>query len=160
MADAEYTLYSHPFSFYSMMARHTIQLGRNAKDATPPRTITLRYVDHRANDTLREDYLVNVNPKGQVPSMTGGSLKQPLTDSISISLYLAEHHFPSMLPAQQAKRIRNLVKRIHAIYGLSYSNKTPTAEMTRYNPSPVEDILKSPDISPAYRAALEKKLAL
>ncbi|KAJ9203242.1 hypothetical protein DTO164E3_2713 [Paecilomyces variotii] len=158
LGNAEYTLYSSPFSLYSMMSRHTIQLGPTTHDARPPRKITLSFVNHRKNENLKEDYLVRVNPKGQVPAMTGNILEQPLTDSISISLYLAVKHYPAMLPAEHAAVIRGLLERIHSIYGLSFSNKNPTPEMMQYNPSPVEDLLKRPDLSPEYRKALEAKL--
>lgn len=157
--NAEYTLYSFPFSLYSMMARHTVQLGPTTHGARPPKQITLHFVNHLKNDNLKEDYL-RVNPKGQIPAMTGSCLEQPLTDSISISLHLAEKHYPAMLPAGHAAVIRDLLKRIHAIYGLSFNNKNPTPEMMQYNPSPVEDILKRTDLSPEYRKALEAKLKL
>jgi glutathione S-transferase len=143
-----------------MMARHTVQLGPATHNAKPPQKITLSFINHRKNQNLNEEYLVLVNPKGQVPAMTGNVLEQPLTDSRSISLHLAEKHYPAMLPAEHAVVIQDLLKRIHAIYGLSFSNKNPTAEMTQYNPSPVEDILKKTDLSPKYRAALEAKLSL
>ncbi|KAK7415583.1 hypothetical protein QQZ08_012299 [Neonectria magnoliae] len=158
LSNAEYTLYSFPFSLYSMMARHTIQLGPTTPGARPPK-ISLGFINHRKNETLREDYLLRVNPKGQVPAMTGNVLEQPLTDSLSISLYLAEKHYPAMLPADHEAVIRDLLDRIHAIYGLSFSHKNPTAEMKLHNPSPVEDILKATDLSPEYRLALEAKLS-
>ncbi|KAK9414825.1 putative GST N-terminal domain-containing protein [Seiridium unicorne] len=159
LGKTEYTLYSSPFSLYSMMARHTVQLGPLTHDARPPGKITLSFVNHKENENLKEDYLVQVNPKGQVPAMTGNVLRQPLRDSISISIYLAEKHYPAMLPAEHAPVIRNLLERMHAIYGLSFSNRNPTAEMMQHNPSPMEDILKRTDISPKYRAALNYKLA-
>lgn len=162
MADsnnAEYTLYSAPFSLYSMMARHTVQLGPETLGAKPPRKITLSFVNHRENGNLEEDYL-KVNPKGQLPAMTGSVLDQPLTSSHCISLYLAEKHYPAMLPAEQADVIRDLIERLHAVPGPSFSNRKPTTEMMQHNPSPVENILKRTDLSPEYRAALETKLSL
>lgn len=159
LENAEYTLYSSPFSLYSMMARHTIQLGRASKNAKPPKSITLHFINHRKDKNLEEEYL-QVNPKGQVPAMTGNILKQPLTDSISISLYLAENHYPALLPAEHAAVIKDLLQRFHSIYGLSFSNLKPTAEMRKYYPSPVEDLLKRTDISPEYRKLLEGKLKL
>lgn len=157
--NAEYILYSSPFSLYSMMARHTIILGSTTHGARPPKSITLAFVNHAANENLREDYL-QLNPKGQVPTMTGNVLEQPLTESNSISLYLAENHYPAMLPAEHAAVIRDLIKRIHAIPGPSFSIKNPTAEMQQRNPSAVDDILKNTDLSPEYRKALEAKLDL
>lgn len=163
MADldnAEYTLYSSPFSLYSMMARHTVQLGPTTRGARPPRKVALSFVNHRRNENLREDYLVRVNPRGQVPSMAGDVLERPLTDSVSITLYLAETHYPAMLPPEHAAAIRNLLERIHAIHGLSITNNNPTPGQRERNPSPAEDILKRTDISPEYRKALEDKLKL
>ncbi|KAF4993790.1 hypothetical protein FGRMN_6224 [Fusarium graminum] len=125
----------------------------------PPRSINLSFVNHKAHENLNEDYLIKVNPKGQVPSMTGNVLDQPLTDSRSISLHLAEKHYPAMLGAQHEDVVRDLFERLHAVYGLSISNNNPTPEMTKYNPSPVEKMLQKDDISPEYRAALEVKLA-
>lgn len=162
MADlnnADYTLYSSPFSLYSMMARHTIQLGRMSQNARPPKSITLDFIYHRKDRNLEEDYL-RVNPKGQVPAMTGNVLEQPLTDSISISLYMAEKHYPALLPAEHAAVIKDLLQRFHSIYGLSFSNLKPTSVMDHYNPSPVEKILERTDISPEYRKLLEGKLKL
>ncbi|RGP79781.1 hypothetical protein FLONG3_2094 [Fusarium longipes] len=157
--DAEYTLYSSPFSLYSMMARHTVQLGPTSQNAMPPKSITLFFINHKANENLNEEYLIKINPKGQVPAMTGNFLDQPLTDSRSISLHLAEKHYPSMLPETHSGVIIDLFERLHSICGPSISNKNPTPEMTKYNPSPVEGILARPDISPEYRSALERKLA-
>ncbi|KAH9898826.1 hypothetical protein F4778DRAFT_771816 [Xylariomycetidae sp. FL2044] len=158
LSDAEYLLYSAPFSLYSMMARHTAVLGPTTSDARPPKTISLELVNNKANDNLKEDYL-RVNPKGQVPAMAGNVLDQPLTDSISISLYLAEKHYPAMLPAEHATAIRDLLGRIHAVPGPAFSNKSPTAEMRQHVPSPAEKILlQGKDLSPEYRRALEAKV--
>jgi glutathione S-transferase len=157
--NAEYTLYSSPFSLYSMMARHTIQLGRVSQTTRPPKSITLHFINHGQHENLKEEYL-KVNPKGQVPAMTGNVLEQPLTDSISISLHLAEKHYPALLPTEHAAVIRDLLQRFHSIYGQSFSNPKPTAEMKKFNPSPVEKILERTDISPEYRKLLEVKLKL
>ncbi|KPM34294.1 hypothetical protein AK830_g12280 [Neonectria ditissima] len=158
MSNAEYTLYSWPFSLYSMMVRHTIQLGPTTRNATPPRKISLGFVKHHMDENLEEDYLLRVNPKGQVPAMTGNVVEQPLTESRLISLYLAEKHYPAMLPVEHADAIRNLLDRIHSVYGLSFSNKNPTAEMVQHNPSSAEDMLKRTDLSPKYREALEAQV--
>lgn len=142
------------------MARHTTQLGPTTHGATPPKSITLHFIDHKAHENLGEDYLINVNPRGQVPAMQGNLLKETLTESRAISLHLAEKHYPAMLGDKCENTVRDLFERLHAVYGLSISNPKPTAEMTRRNPSPVEKMLQRTDISPQYRAALEAKLAL
>ncbi|EFX06513.1 hypothetical protein CMQ_6834 [Grosmannia clavigera kw1407] len=140
------------------MARHTALLGPTTLDARPPKIIALRFVNREREENLGEEYLVRVNPKGQVPAMTGNVLEQPLTDSESISLHLAEKHYPSMLPIQHAAVIRGLLDQFHSIHGQSFSNKRPTAAMVQHNPSPVEGFLKRTDLSPEYRRALETKL--
>ncbi|KAF4449350.1 hypothetical protein F53441_7328 [Fusarium austroafricanum] len=157
--DAEYTLYSSPFSLYSMMARHTILLGPKTHGAMPPKSITLHFIDHKNNQNLNEDYLININPRGQVPAMTGTFLEKPLTESRAISLHMAEKHYPAMMPTKYETAVKDLFERLHAVYGLSIFNKNPTPDMTKRNPSPVEKILERTDISPQYRKALEAKLA-
>lgn len=159
LRNAEYTLYSSPFSLYSMMARHTVQLGPLTDHTIPPRNIDLSFINHGKNHNLKEEYL-RINPKGQVPSLMGNVLKEPLTDSISISLYLAEKHYPALLPTAHAGIIKQLLERIHQVNGLSINNKKATPGMQKYNPSPAADILKRTDISSEYRKALEFKLGL
>lgn len=159
-SDAEYTLYSSPFSLYSMMVRHTVLLGSTTRGARPPKDITLSFIDRETEENLGEEFLVGVNPKGQVPAMTGNVLESPLTDSCSISLYLAEKHYPAMLPKEHAALIKGLLEKLHAVHGLSFSYKSPTAAMVQYNPSSVEEILKRTDLSPQYRRALDAKLEL
>ncbi|WZH49434.1 hypothetical protein QYS62_010635 [Fusarium acuminatum] len=112
--DAEYTLYSSPFSLYSMMARHTVQLGPTTHNAMPPKSITLSFVNHKAHENLNEEYL-KINPKGQVPAMTGNLLDHTLTDSYSISLHLAEKHYPAMLGGPHEDVVRGLFERLHAV---------------------------------------------
>jgi glutathione S-transferase len=116
-------------------------------------------MDNSKFDNITEQYL-KINPKGQIPSLTGSILSQPLTDSLAISLYLAETHYPALLPAAHADLIRELLDRIHRISGLSINNKKATPEMQKYNPSPVQEILARTDISPEYRKALQFKLRL
>lgn len=159
LRNAEYTLYSAPFSLYSMMARHTVQLGPLTDHTTPPCNIDLSFINHGKNDNLKEEYL-KINPKGQIPSLVGNVLKEPLTDSISISLYLAEKHYPALLPTAQAALIKQLLERIHQVNGPSINNKKASPEMQKYNPSPAAEMLKRTDISPEYRKALEFKLRL
>ena len=158
--EAQFTLYSSPFSLYSMMVRHTIYLGTTTTGATSPGTIALSFINTRKDHNLSEHYLLRVNPKGQIPALTGNGLDQPLVGSPSISLYLAEEYYPAMLPAGSAAIIKDLLQRVHAVHGPSFSNKNPTAEMMRHSPSPAENILSKTDLSPEYRKALEAKVEL
>jgi hypothetical protein len=62
-----YALHNQPFSLFSMMVRFTYVLGRSSADSTTAGVhIEYRLVDHHRNENLSEDYLININPKGQV----------------------------------------------------------------------------------------------
>lgn len=62
-----YTLHNQPFSLFSMMVRFTYVLGRGSADSTT-NGVHLEYklVDHQRDENLAEDYLMKINPKGQV----------------------------------------------------------------------------------------------
>lgn len=62
-----YTLHNQPFSLFSIMVRFTYVLGRSSADpATAGVHIENKLVDHHRDENLGEDYLLKVNPKGQV----------------------------------------------------------------------------------------------
>jgi hypothetical protein len=62
-----YTLHNQPFSLFSMMVRFTYVLGRSSADSTTAGVhVEYKLVDHHRHENLAEDYLCNVNPKGQV----------------------------------------------------------------------------------------------
>lgn len=62
-----YVLHNQPFSLFSMMVRFTYALGRTSADpATVGVHLENKLVDHHRDENLAEDYLLNINPKGQV----------------------------------------------------------------------------------------------
>ncbi|KAK6197291.1 hypothetical protein LQW54_010753 [Pestalotiopsis sp. IQ-011] len=140
------------------MARYTHALGRAFSHEEPDESINinLKLVDIHRNGTITEDYLLNVNPKGQVPALTGGDLSAPLTDSLDISFWLCDH-FPILLPDAHELAIRELLSRLHKFKGLSLS---VTSKTDRHAGVPLPELyatLARSDISQEYRSALKYK---
>ncbi|KAG8158127.1 hypothetical protein KVR01_011888 [Diaporthe batatas] len=158
-----YTLHNQPFSLFSMMVRFTYVLGRSSADnATDGVNIEYKLVDHHRYENLGEDYLINVNPKGQVPTLTGPKLPAPLTDSVDISYWLSGH-YPKLLPPDLEPTIRDLFTKLHDIdiYCLCVRPESvpPEWRTSGVPPVSVDALLAKPDseISPEYRKALLKK---
>lgn len=62
-----YTLHNQPFSLFSMMVRFTYALGRSSADPnTAGVHLENKLVDHHRDENLAEEYLLKINPKGQV----------------------------------------------------------------------------------------------
>ncbi|KAE8155071.1 hypothetical protein BDV25DRAFT_135404 [Aspergillus avenaceus] len=137
-------LYFFPFSIYSIMVRFTIALALRDKFASRELVrLTYQLVNLHRNENLEEGYLVNVNPKGQVPALTAKSLPAPLTDSLSISYWVCERQ-PSLIPETHRASIHRLLSQLHCIQG------------NPQNPA-VYDLLARRDITPEHRRALEYK---
>lgn len=158
MQSTSYTLHMFPFSLYSLMAKFTWVLGRStAPDARVD--VAMMLVNLHRDENVSEAYLVGINPKGQVPALTGGELARPLTDSLDISYFFCKDHFPALLPAAHESTIANLLGQLHAIRALSLS--VPQASrQDREVPCPrVDELLASDQLGSAYRQALEFKRA-
>ncbi|POS70335.1 hypothetical protein DHEL01_v211268 [Diaporthe helianthi] len=158
-----YTLHNYPFSLFSIMVRFTYVLGRSSADpATSGVHIDYQLVDINRQENLGEDYLININPKGQVPALTGPKLPAPLTDSVDISYWLCGH-YPKLLPPGIEPTIRDLFTKLHDIHIYSLcvrpESVPPEWRTSGIPPTTVDALLGKPDseVSPAYRRALEKK---
>ncbi|KAL2283260.1 hypothetical protein FJTKL_10136 [Diaporthe vaccinii] len=158
-----YLLHNQPFSLFSMMVRFTYALGRTSADpATVGVHLENKLVDHHRDENLAEDYLLNINPKGQVPALTGPKLPAPLTDSVDISYWLCGH-YPKLLPPDHESTIRDMFRKLHdiPIFTLSARRDSMPPEWLANGipPTAVDALLARPDseISPAYRRALENK---
>ncbi len=67
MSKMSYTLYYHPYSICSIMVRYTLALRGPPKAGSPDVTVREEVVDiNDSLDQLTENYLCNINPKGQV----------------------------------------------------------------------------------------------
>ncbi|CEJ88839.1 hypothetical protein VHEMI04866 [[Torrubiella] hemipterigena] len=151
-----YTLHVFPFSLYSIMARFTYVLARSTKSPVGNDIVfENKLVNLHHDENISEDYLVHINPKGQVPALTGASLDTPLTDSLEISYWICER-YPKMLPSSFEKQIREALKELHRIKAICLS--VPKEDHGERIPCPaVDDLLAKNDISNEYRAALTFK---
>jgi hypothetical protein len=61
-----YTLYHHPYSICSIMVRYTLALRGSPKDPSSQINVTEKVVDIFHEAQLEEDFLLNINAKGQV----------------------------------------------------------------------------------------------
>ena len=80
-----------------------------------------------------------------------------MSESLRITLYISES-YPQLLPTVHQKTILSLLDELHAIsaYSLSFP---PPKDGSPLRPSPkLTELLARPDISDAYRKALEHKL--
>lgn len=158
--DTHYVLYIFPFSLYSIMARFTAALGA-AYHAPPghstPR-IELRLVNLHTDEEMEEEYLLRVNSKGQVPAMSSSALPATLTDSLDISYWLANEHYPGLLPDAHRTEIVELLGELHAIQAQSLSVKKVREGYEVEFPNPkLDEHLARDDISDSYRQALKYK---
>lgn len=179
-----YILHNQPFSLFSMMVRFTYALGRSSADPnTAGVHLENKLVDHHRDENLAEDYLLNINPKGQVwfgsrqvfkdvrltcyqvPALTGPKLSAPLTDSVDISYWLCGQ-YPKLLPPDHEPTIRDMFRKLHdiPIFTLSARRDSmpPEWQANGIPPTAVDALLAKPDseISPEYRKALEGKREL
>src|SRR6266536_361321 len=108
-----YTVHHNPFSICSIMTRMTLAM-RKPTTSPDPNTFHEQLVDIYKDEQLSEPFLTTVYPKGQVPAMTGGSLSEPLTDSLDITYYLCDL-YPNLAPAEHKEVIYRLLKELHQI---------------------------------------------
>ncbi|OAA60070.1 Thioredoxin-like fold protein [Cordyceps fumosorosea ARSEF 2679] len=149
-----FTLHMFPFSLYSIMVMYTYVLGK--QDASEDGGISLSYnlINLHRDENISEEYLAKINPKGLVPTLTGGSLSQPMPESLDISYWLCSH-FPHLLPEPNEAKIRKLLADIHAIQGLCLSiDKGDRMEKV---PCDADEALERDDLRLEYRRALEYK---
>ena len=65
-AENHHTLYYYPFSLYSLYVRYAIVLRGEPRTPGTVMTIEERLVDLQEEQQLEEDYLLKINPLGQV----------------------------------------------------------------------------------------------
>jgi glutathione S-transferase len=151
-----YTVYYNPFSICSIFVRSTLAFSKTPASGTPI-TVTESLVDIYKDEQLHEDFLLTINPKGQVPAMTSPSLAEPLTDSLPITYHICEL-YPHLAPGENKEFIYRLLKELHAIQYLSLSF-TPAQNRAGGITIAIEKLLERGDISEKYREALKWKAA-
>lgn len=175
---ADYELYYNRFSICSTQARLTLAMQKLS--TTPEQAIDVKqtHVDIYTAEQLSENYLLNVNPKGQVswsifhlvviysyllpyqqvPAMTSRHFKMPLTDSYDITEYIGEK-CTGLCPPAHKDTILRLLKELHSIQFLALSFK-PEERRAEGITKEIQDRLAQKNISEQYRKALEWKADL
>ncbi|CAJ2500532.1 Uu.00g033850.m01.CDS01 [Anthostomella pinea] len=158
MGPRSYNLYHHPYSVCSIMVRYTLALAGEPRDTDSAMDIEEKVIDIFHNAQLDEEYLCNVNPKGQVPVLKSSSLVKPLPDSVAITHFIAEH-YPALFPAAHAPEITRLLKELHRLnfFSLCFGNRPQVAQGFV---KALHDRLGREDITKEYRRALEYKLSV
>ncbi|KAJ6789437.1 hypothetical protein PWT90_00238 [Aphanocladium album] len=136
------------------MVMYTYVLGKELSDGEAGVSISNKLVNLHRDENIHEEYLKKINPKGLVPTLTGGSLTEPLPESLAISYWLSSH-YPRLLPVAKEQSIRKLLNDIHSIQGMCLS----VAKGTRMDkvPCDADEPLQRTDLSSEYRQALEYK---
>ena len=158
MAAAKYILYHHPYSICSLMVRYTQAVAGHPRDSSSAMKLDEQVVEIMKGAQLEEDFLVKVNPKGQVPALTSSSLATPITDSLDITYYIAER-YPTLMPPEHKQSIIDLLGDLHEInyFSLSFGDKP---ERAKGQAKAIRDRIADPTISSEYRNALEYKLSM
>ncbi|KAH0846028.1 hypothetical protein FOPE_12242 [Fonsecaea pedrosoi] len=152
-------LYYDRRSICSSMVRYTLACTGSPGKNCLSLSLELREIDIYKGEQLSESYLCEVNPKGQVPSLSSpGFFEKPMTDSLDITLWLCERH-PDLRPAEYADDINRLLRDLHAInfFTLSMRNRPQRAEMLE---GTILARLDAPDLSDRHKKALEYKLTV
>ncbi|KAH8812214.1 hypothetical protein F5884DRAFT_784746 [Xylogone sp. PMI_703] len=156
---APFVLYHHPYSICSLMVRLTLAMRGRPKDLDSEMTVEERVVDIFNSLQLEEDFLCNINPKGQVPVLVHQSDgPKALPDSLEITLYIAKL-YPELIPDGERSHIIDLLRELHSVnyFSLSFQKKPAYGQGLL---SAVLERLQRPGISPRYQKALEYKLTV
>jgi glutathione S-transferase len=152
-------LYHHPYSICSIMVRYTLAIRGAPKDASAAIVVEEQEVDIYHGAQLKEQYLCEVNSKGQVPVLAGAALHPaPITKSLDITMYVAEL-YSDLQPTAHKQHIARFLHDLHAInyFSLSFGAKPQHASAMK---DAVLQRMNEPSTSQRYREALEYKLKI
>ncbi|KAJ0110010.1 hypothetical protein J7T55_0148127 [Diaporthe amygdali] len=153
---ATHILYYNAFSLNSTMARYAFALRGALKPGQSEITIQEEPLDiGLKREQLTEHYLVDINPKGEVPVLAPVSGGPTLPDSVEITFKFGEV-YEDIIPETQAGQIRELLDRLHKL-GIFSLTMGPRPGVGAGQTAVLEEKLKG-DISDKYRAALKEKL--
>lgn len=159
--EATYILYHDPVSICSVMVRYTLALRGKAKDEDASLHVQERLCSLKNRDHLTEEFLCDVNPKGEVPVLVPAeqntSRLGTIPDSVDITYFIADRH-PSLLPSEKEEAIRKLMSDLHAInfFSLTFTDKP---QMQQQSASFLEAKLSTEsDMSEQYRKAIQNKI--
>lgn len=121
-----HTLYHFTFSSRSLFVRYTYALRGPAADPQNEMIIDEHHVHLKPPhlDQLKESFLCDINPLGEVPVLVSRSDGSALPDSRKITFKIAEF-YPRLIPEQLSGRVRKLLDELHAIdyYALTFTGK-------------------------------------
>ncbi|MCJ1357372.1 MAG: hypothetical protein MMC33_007368 [Icmadophila ericetorum] len=153
---AQYTLYYFQWSLFSTVARYTIALRGEPSSPALAMNIEEKVIDLYKAENISEWYLVNINPKGQVPALASPKLPSPITETLDIT-YLLSESYPRLLPSVHRETIKSLLSELNSISAFALSFEPPKNQ-AEGSPNPkIDQYLAQPDISDTWRKALEFK---
>lgn len=147
-SQSTHILYHNVYSLNSIMARHCYAARGPAKDAESEMRVQEQAMDIFIKlDQLDEDYLCNLNPLGEVPTLATVDRRSIIPDSVNISFCLAES-YPRLVPSEHAGLIRRMLDRLHeiSIFTLTMSGK-PAVKRLMAQPTRIEQAAETADTS-------------
>ncbi|EXJ60371.1 hypothetical protein A1O7_04523 [Cladophialophora yegresii CBS 114405] len=160
MADTQpCILYYDHRSICSSMVRYTLANATSTSKGLLPLSFELHPIDIVKGEQLSEQYLCEINRKGQVPVLLSpGFLDRPITDSLEITLWLCER-YPELRPAEHAEEIENLLRKLHAINFFSISMRD-CPQRASMQEQAIQAQMNVPGLSDRHKKALEYKLGV
>jgi len=152
-----YTLYHNYYSICSIMIRYLLAVRGEPLDAASTMVVEEKAIDIFNEEQLAEDYLLHVNPRGQVPVLGNPAVFDfPLAQSAAITEHIASRH-PRLLPVAHKAEIIALVKEMHDTLNFFTLSFLKSPKLASGFKAGAERLLARDDISKDYRAALEFK---
>ncbi|OQU94485.1 hypothetical protein CLAIMM_00839 [Cladophialophora immunda] len=116
-------------------------------------------IDIFSEEQFSEDYLLKVNPNGQVPVLGSHvAFSFPLAQTTAISAYVSGRH-PTLLPEAHAQTIQESLKKMHDLNFFTLSFLKSPKLASGFADTALKRLAKT-DISEEYRKALEYKLMI
>jgi len=151
-------LHHFRYSIRSLFVRYTYALRGPAAAHDVEIRLEEQHVDLRppSFDQLKESYICDINPSGEVPVLVSKRDGFILPDSRAITFEIAKS-YPQLMPEKHVGDIRRLLAKLHEIdyYSLTFTGKymfpcgTIATLLERRN---------STDTSDRYRQALDRKI--
>jgi len=154
-----YILYHNYYSICSIMMRYLMRIRGDPANSAVKMNVMEKNIDIFNEEQFSEEYLLKVNPNGQVPVLGSPvAFSFPLAQTTAISAYVSDR-YPSLLPGAHAETIKKSLIKMHELnfFTLSFLKSPKLASGF------ADVVLKRLDkdgISEEYRKALEYKLMI
>ncbi|OAP54847.1 hypothetical protein AYL99_11295 [Fonsecaea erecta] len=154
-----YTLYHNYYSICSIMMRYLMRIRGDPASPAVKMDVTEHNVDIFSEEQFSEDYLLKVNPNGQVPVLGSPvAFSFPLAQTTAISAYVSER-YPALLPKAHAETIEKSLKQMHDLNFFTLSFLKSPKLASGFADVALKRLARN-DISEEYRKALEYKLMI